>query len=108
MWRGWFTAWWAGNWTPDDLPALRLVIRLWDRVNRGDVKRAAELRQWMDGYGLTPKGQMDRRWARPAPPHPMTALERIRARRAELVGRYDQPRPTARSRFKTIPPEQRR
>ena len=78
VWRGWFTAWWAGNWTPDDLPALRLVIRLWDRVNRGDVKRAAELRQWMDGYGLTPKGQMDRRWARPAPP-PIIAYALISA-----------------------------
>ena len=102
VWTGWFTAWWAGNWTPDDLPSLRFVIRLWDRVNRGDVKRAAELRQWMDGYGLTPKGQMDRRWARPKPPGPETALERARRRRAELVGGYDQPQPAARSRFRTI------
>ena len=39
------------------MPALRFTIRLWDRVNRGDVKRAGELRQWMDGYGLTPKGR---------------------------------------------------
>ena len=55
VWRGWFTAWWAGYWTPDDLPLLRLVIRLWDRVDRGDVKRAAELRQWLDSCGISPR-----------------------------------------------------
>ena len=37
VWSGWFRSWWAANWTPDDLPTLRLVIRLWDRVDRGDV-----------------------------------------------------------------------
>jgi hypothetical protein len=67
VWEGWFKAWWAGNWTQDDVPQLRLVIRLWDRVHRGDIKRLAELRQLMDSFGLTPKGQMDRRWERPKP-----------------------------------------
>jgi hypothetical protein len=67
VWGGWFRSWWAGNWTTDDLPTLRLVIRLWDRVDRGDIRQAAELRQWMDSYGLTPKGRQDRRWVQTPP-----------------------------------------
>jgi hypothetical protein len=76
-WEGWFESWWAANWGPDDLPSLRLVIGLWDRVNRGDIKRAAELRQWMDSYGITPKGQQDRRWARPLPPRAPGKLDQF-------------------------------
>jgi hypothetical protein len=68
VWESWFRAWWAGHWTLDDLPQLRLVIRLYDRVARGDVRRLGELRQWLDSMGVTPKGQQDRRWARPEPP----------------------------------------
>jgi hypothetical protein len=67
-WQTWFQAWWAAHWTPEDLPALRLLIRLYDRVNRGDLARLSELRQLMDSYGITPKGQQDRRWLRPDPP----------------------------------------
>src|SRR6478752_917709 len=70
VWEGWFRSWWAGNWTEDDVPQLKLVIRLWDRVHRGDIKRLGELRQLMDSFGLTAKGQMDRRWERPKPPRP--------------------------------------
>lgn len=66
-WQTWFKAWWAAHWTTDDLPGLRLVIRLYDRVARGDVRRLGELRQLMDSYGITPKGQQDRRWLRPEP-----------------------------------------
>ena len=68
VWESWFKAWWAGHWTEDDLPQLMFVIRLHDRVSRGDVRRLGELRQWMDAMGITPKGQQDRRWARPEPP----------------------------------------
>jgi len=66
-WETWFKAWWAAHWTTDDLPGLRLLIRIYDRVARGDVRRLGELRQLMDGYGITPKGQQDRRWLRPEP-----------------------------------------
>ncbi len=59
------TAWFASYWTPDDLPALRQIIRLYDQVERGEFQRATELRYAMDGYGITPKGQQDRRWTRP-------------------------------------------
>ena len=70
MWQDWFRAWWAGHWTPDDVPMLRFIIRLYDRVLRGDLKRLPELRQWLDAYGITPKGQQDRRWQRPEPSKP--------------------------------------
>ena len=68
-WQTWFAAWFASHWTPDDLPALRVLVKLYDEVERGGVKAAdrSELRQLMDNYGITPKGQQDRRWTRPKP-----------------------------------------
>lgn len=64
-WDAWFKAWFAAHWTPDDLPGLRVVIRLYDEVERGEFTRATELRQMLDNYGITPKGQQDRHWQRP-------------------------------------------
>src|SRR3990167_7664509 len=64
-WDTWMRAWWAAHWTPDDLPALRQLIRLYDQVERGEFQRAGEVRLSMDNYGITPKGQQDRRWVRP-------------------------------------------
>ena len=64
-WETWFGAWFAAHWTPDDLPGLRQLIRLYDQVERGEFQRAAELRLQMDTYGITPKGQQDRHWTRP-------------------------------------------
>lgn len=64
-WETWFAAWFAAHWTPDDLPALRQLIRLYDQVERDEFQRAAELRLQMDTYGITPKGQQDRRWMKP-------------------------------------------
>jgi hypothetical protein len=55
-------AWFAAHWTPSDLPGLRQLIRLYDQVERGEFQRASELRLQMDTYGITPKGQQDRRW----------------------------------------------
>lgn len=66
-WKVWMGSWFAAHWTPDDLPGLRQVIRLYDQVERGEFQRSTELRLNMDGYGITPKGQQDRRWARPKP-----------------------------------------
>lgn len=60
-------AWFASHWTPDDLPGLRTVIRLYDQLERGEYPRVSELRLHMDGYGITPKGQQDRRWSPPKP-----------------------------------------
>jgi hypothetical protein len=64
-WETWLRAWFAAHWTPDDLPGLRQVIRLYDQVERGEFQRATELRLLMDTYGITPKGQQDRRWTPP-------------------------------------------
>ena len=66
-WDVWLKAWFAAHWTPDDLPGLRQLIRLYDQVERGEFQRASELRLQMDTYGITPKGQQDRRWTRPKP-----------------------------------------
>lgn len=102
-WQTWFKSWWAGHWTEDDLPGLGLLIRLYDRVNRGDVRRLGELRQLMDSYGITPKGQQDRRWARPEPPKPMTPLERMRAGRDPYGHlRAEEPPLSAKERFAHI------
>ena len=67
-WKTWFEAWFASFWTPSDLPGLRQVIRLYDQVERGEFQRSAELRLQMDTYGITPKGQQDRRWRPPVEP----------------------------------------
>ena len=64
-WATWFAAWFASYWTPADLPGLRHLIRLYDLSERGAYQRASELRMLMDTYGITPKGQQDRRWKRP-------------------------------------------
>src|SRR5512139_1024895 len=64
-WRTWMGAWFAAHWSPEDLPGLRLLIRLYDQVERGEFVRSGELRLGMDTYGITPKGQQDRRWAKP-------------------------------------------
>jgi len=79
-------SWFASHWTPEDLPGLTITIGLWDlcedyrrnpmtvRVNgKGEdvpVQKPSpfgELRQMMDNYGITPKGQQDRRWVAPKP-----------------------------------------
>lgn len=64
-WSIWMGAWFAAHWTPEDLPGLRQVIRLYDQVERGEYVRAGELRLQMDNYGITHKGQQDRRWVPP-------------------------------------------
>jgi hypothetical protein len=69
-WETWFRAWFAAHWTPDDVPGLRKVIQLYDATERGEMHRASELRQLMDTYGITPKGQQDRRWTRPKAEEP--------------------------------------
>lgn len=64
-WNTWMGAWFAVHWTPADLPGLRHLIRLYDATVRGELQRAPELRLCMDTYGITPKGQQDRRWQAP-------------------------------------------
>jgi hypothetical protein len=64
-WQTWMGSWVAAHWTPADLPGLRHLIRLHDQVERGEFVRSTELRLMMDTYGITPKGQQDRRWVAP-------------------------------------------
>lgn len=64
-WETWMGSWFAAHWSPSDLPGLRQVIRLYDQVERGEFQRSGELRLQMDTYGITPKGQQDRRWKPP-------------------------------------------
>ena len=66
-WATWFGSWFASHWSPEDLPNLRLVIRLWAKCDSGKAigSERTELRQLMDSYGITPKGQQDRRWQPP-------------------------------------------
>lgn len=85
-WAAWMGAWFASHWTPEDLPGLRTVVRLYDQVERGEFQRASELRLQMDTYGITPKGQQDRRWRRPAEEKPATPTRSApRSRRLKAV-----------------------
>jgi hypothetical protein len=74
-WRTWLTAWFAAHWTSADLPGLRHLIRLYDQVERGEFARSSELRLGMDTYGITPKGQQDRRWKPPVEDEPKDSTE---------------------------------
>ena len=88
-WQVWFRAWFAAFWTPDDLPGLRQLIRLYDQVERGEFQRHGELRIGMDTYGITPKGQQDRRWKPPTRPDvPQEAEAGESERPSASGGRY--------------------
>lgn len=43
-WRAWMRAWFAAHWSPEDLPGLCHVVRLYDEVERGEFHRSTELR----------------------------------------------------------------
>jgi len=64
-WETWMASWVAAHWQPMDLPGLRKVVLLYDATERGELHRSGELRMSMDVYGISPKGQQDRRWAAP-------------------------------------------
>lgn len=68
-WATWMGSWFASFWGPEHLPGLRQLIRLYDQVERGEFQRMTELRLLMDTYGVTPKGQQDRRWRPPVDGH---------------------------------------
>lgn len=80
----WMRSWVAAHWSPMDLAGLRTTIRLYDacesyfanpytqrETRRGEAIQVlkpnptTDLRQMMDMYGITPKGQQDRRWLEP-------------------------------------------
>jgi hypothetical protein len=84
-WDTWMGAWFASHWTPDDLPGLRTLIRVYDQVERGEFQRAGELRLQMDTYGITPKGQQDRRWARPTEQKTAATVRQVKPRKLKAV-----------------------
>jgi hypothetical protein len=84
-WATWFASWSAGHWNPDHLPDVYVAIRLFDAFERGDHARAPELRQWMDGIGVTYKGQQDRRWL-PPKEDPVAVPASSGLRRLRVVG----------------------
>ena len=63
-WTVWLGSWWAGFYSPGDLPGLELMIRSLDRFYRGllDIGKVVPL---LDRYGITPKGRQDLRWTPP-------------------------------------------
>ena len=83
-WSVWLGSWFAAFWTPADLPGLRQLIRLYDQVERGEFVRASELRLQMDTYGITPKGQQDRRWSAPVVEQAKASSQTAEERRQEL------------------------
>lgn len=84
-WATWMASWVAAHWTPTDLPGLRQLIRLYDQVERGEFQRSGELRLQMDTYGITPKGQQDRRWSPPAEEEGAAQVRQVRARKLRAV-----------------------
>lgn len=66
-WKAWFGAWYAAHWIPEDVHVLRRMILLFDRAMNNDASAAeqSELRYLLETFGITPKGQQDRRWKRP-------------------------------------------
>jgi hypothetical protein len=84
-WATWMGTWVAAHWTPVDLPGLRQLIRLYDQVERGEFVRSGELRLEMDTYGITPKGQQDRRWAKPVEDTPVAKVRQIKPRKLRAM-----------------------
>ena len=67
-WKTWFGSWVAAFWTPEDVPGLRMVAPIYRRGRARRLPARPDFALWMDTYGLTPKGQQDRRWRPPDEP----------------------------------------
>lgn len=88
-WGLWFSAWYAAHWSLVDVPAIRHLVALYDQVERGEFTRASELRLGLDTWGISPKGQQDRRWIEPKPVVDKPVVSSgaaARARRLKSVG----------------------
>lgn len=64
--RSAWIAWWrdgaATQWGSADRAAAMQLARLFEELERGELRLAAEVRLRMDGLGLTAKGKRDLRW----------------------------------------------
>lgn len=85
-WNTWLSSWIAAHWSPVDVPGLRQLIRVFDQVERGEFQRTTELRLLMDTFGITPKGQQDRRWSPPGVVEAKTGpVRQIKPRKLKAV-----------------------
>ena len=91
-WRLWLRSWWASFYTPEDLPALEMLVHWYDAAYAGDDKAAGRFLSAADKLGVTPKGRQDLRWAPPVDvPEPVAddladdLAARRDARRAKLA-----------------------
>ena len=85
QWKEWFASWAASFWRPDHISGLRTAILLYNEMqSRPSASTASTLGQYLDRYGLTPKGQQDRRWLppkdeeRPEAEKPTSAYRKLR------------------------------
>jgi hypothetical protein len=84
-WEGWFRSWFASHWRPHDVPALDLIIKMFDRVSRGaPLSHSRELARWMADYGISPKGQQARHWLSPT----QDEIEALTRKASDPVSRY--------------------
>lgn len=83
-WETWFKAWFAVHWDPEDIPAVRQAIRIYDQYERdpSNAAMATQMRLMMDTCGITKKGQQDRHWKPPVEDAPAGREE------PEVSGRY--------------------
>lgn len=80
-WNVWFSSWPSSFWTPGDLPGLWILVRMYDRARSDKPGKAGAATEWRllaDNYGLTPKGQQDRRWLPPLEAEQQTTPARTR------------------------------
>lgn len=64
--RAAWNAWWrdgaATQWTSADKPAVAQLARLFEELERGELRLAGEVRLRLDGLGLTATGKKNLRW----------------------------------------------
>lgn len=86
-WESWFRAWFSGHWSEADVPGLRQVIALFDKIERGHEDRGdrSELRQLYKAFGLSPEGRNALHWEMPKDrPEPVQGATKKAAGRSRL------------------------
>lgn len=89
-WQLWFSSWWASYWTPDVLPGMALVAKLYDAAMHGvviydqksgeprklDTGDVGKLTALMDKFGMTPYGRKQLLWLIPeSVPEPVAEID---------------------------------
>lgn len=65
-WQTWLGSWWAGFYSPDDLPGLYATAELFEKFLVGAIDMS-KVKPMLDAYGITPEGRQKLRWAPPEP-----------------------------------------